>query len=93
MPRREAELRHAIGLGNIMWGSDFPHPEGTWPTTAAQMHETFDGLPEDELVAMLGGTCADVYGFDRAALAPIAARIGPEKRTFASAAAPRRENH
>ena len=25
----------AIGLGNIMWGSDYPHPEGTWPETRA----------------------------------------------------------
>jgi hypothetical protein len=24
----EASLRHAIGVGNLMWGADFPHVEG-----------------------------------------------------------------
>jgi hypothetical protein len=55
MPRREAEMRHQIGVENIMWGSDYPHPEGTWPHTREQMRETFGGLPEGELRAMLGG--------------------------------------
>jgi predicted TIM-barrel fold metal-dependent hydrolase len=82
MPRREAELRHAIGLGNIHWGSDYPHPEGSWPETRAQLRETFRGLPEDEIAAMLGGNAARFHGFDVEKLAPLAARIGPEKRAF-----------
>ncbi len=84
MPRREAELRHDIGLGNIMWGSDFPHPEGAWPCTREQMLETFRGLPEDEIAAMLGGNAIRFYGFDAEKLAPLAARIGPEKSRFRS---------
>jgi predicted TIM-barrel fold metal-dependent hydrolase len=84
MPRREVELRHAIGLSNIMWGSDYPHPEGSWPETRAQMLDAFRGIPEDELTAMLGGNAARVYGFDLEKLAPLAARIGPEKQLFRS---------
>jgi predicted TIM-barrel fold metal-dependent hydrolase len=49
MPRREALMRHEIGVGSIMWGTDYPHPEGSWPYTRKQMHETFHGLPEDEI--------------------------------------------
>ncbi|HYC57044.1 MAG TPA: amidohydrolase family protein [Candidatus Binatia bacterium] len=82
MPRREAEMRHRIGLPSIMWGSDFPHPEGSWPYTRDQMIETFRGLPEDEVVAMLGGNAVRFYGLDAAALEPVAARIGPEKHWF-----------
>jgi predicted TIM-barrel fold metal-dependent hydrolase len=82
MPRREAELRHEIGVGNIMWGSDYPHPEGSWPSTREQMLETFRGLPEDEIAAMLGGNAAEFYGFDAEKLAPLVARIGPEKSSF-----------
>jgi len=82
MPRREAEMRHEIGLDPIMWGSDYPHPEGSWPFTARQMHGTFDGLPQDDVARMLGGNAADWYGFDREKLAPLVARIGPEKRSF-----------
>jgi predicted TIM-barrel fold metal-dependent hydrolase len=83
MPRREAELRHAIGVGNLMWGSDYPHPEGSWPVTREQMVETFHGLPEAEVAAMLGGNAVRVYGFDVEKLAPVVARVGPEKRAFA----------
>jgi predicted TIM-barrel fold metal-dependent hydrolase len=86
MSRREAELRHQIGLQTIMWGSDYPHPEGTWPLTQQMMVEVFRGLPDAEIEAMLGGNAADFYGFDRAALAPLVARIGPEKRLFQNAA-------
>jgi predicted TIM-barrel fold metal-dependent hydrolase len=82
MPRREALLRHEIGVGQIMWGTDFPHPEGSWPVTREQMTETFRGLPEDEVAAMLGGNAADFYGFDTGKLAPLAARIGPERSAF-----------
>jgi predicted TIM-barrel fold metal-dependent hydrolase len=84
MPRREVEMRHEIGLENIMWGSDYPHPEGTWPTTREQMVEAFRGVPEPELVAMLGGNAARAYGFDTEKLAPLAAHIGPEKSAFRS---------
>jgi len=87
MPRREAELRHEIGVGNIMWGSDYPHPEGSWPYTRAQMTETFAELPEDEIAAMLGGNAASFYGFDTAKLAPLVHRIGPETAAFSAAAA------
>jgi predicted TIM-barrel fold metal-dependent hydrolase len=82
MPRREVEMRHEIGLGNIMWGTDYPHPEGSWPETSKQMFETFHGVPEDDLAAMLGGNAAEVYGFDTGKLAPLVARIGPEKSAF-----------
>jgi predicted TIM-barrel fold metal-dependent hydrolase len=76
-------MRHAIGVPNIMWGSDYPHPEGTWPHTRAQMRETFHGLPENELRAMLGGNAARLYGFDLNALQRVADRIGPRIGDFA----------
>ena len=82
MPRREVELRHEIGLANIMWGSDYPHPEGSWPYTRSQMVESFHGVPKDELAAMLGGNAVELYGFDREKLAPLVARIGPEESAF-----------
>jgi predicted TIM-barrel fold metal-dependent hydrolase len=82
MPRREAEMRHEIGLDNIMWGSDFPHPEGTWPHTRDQMCDTFRGIPEADIRTMLGGNAARVYGFDSEKLAPLVERIGPSAADF-----------
>jgi predicted TIM-barrel fold metal-dependent hydrolase len=88
MPRREAELREQIGLENIMWGSDYPHPEGAWPETREQMTTTFGGLPEDDVARMLGGNALRFYGFDEAALSGIAARIGPPKSELLTADPP-----
>ncbi len=85
IPRREVELRHQIGVRNLMWGSDFPHPEGTWPETAARLASSFKGLPDEEIAAILGGNAASLYGFDALKLAPLVARIGPEKKLFAVA--------
>ncbi|HEY2774703.1 MAG TPA: amidohydrolase family protein [Candidatus Binatia bacterium] len=84
MSRREAEQRHQIGIDCIMWGSDYPHPEGTWPVTKPQMHQAFDGLPHREVAAMLGGNAARFYGLDVAALSPLVERIGPPAASFAS---------
>jgi predicted TIM-barrel fold metal-dependent hydrolase len=82
MPRRESEMREQIGVANIMWGSDYPHPEGTWPYTRQQMVDTFHGLPEDDLRAMLGLNAARVYGLDLEALERTASRIGPAISDF-----------
>jgi len=82
MARREVERRHEIGLENILWGSDYPHPEGTWPMTRDHLLKTFRGVPEDELAPMLGGNATRVYGFDLEKLGPLVARIGPEKSAF-----------
>ena len=80
----EMEVRHEIGLGCLMWGSDYPHPEGSWPETANRLSASFAGVDEAESAAILGGNAAEWYGFDTAALAKIAARVGPEKGVFRS---------
>jgi hypothetical protein len=46
------------------------------------MAEVFQGVPDAEIAAMLGGNAAEFYGFDTAALAPIVDRIGPRKSLF-----------
>jgi len=75
--RRELTRRYEIGVGNIMWGNDFPHPEGTWPYTREFLKDRFWDVPVDETAAILGLNAADFYHFDLDKLAPIADRIGP----------------
>lgn len=75
--RRELERRYEIGVGNIMWGNDFPHPEGTWPYTRDFLKDRFWDIPVDETEQILGLNQADFYGFDVDTLQPIADRIGP----------------
>ncbi|MFM8303373.1 MAG: amidohydrolase family protein [Actinomycetota bacterium] len=75
--RRELGRRYEIGVDNIMWGNDFPHPEGTWPYTREFLRSRFWDIPVDETARILGLNHVDFYGFDLAALTPIAERIGP----------------
>jgi predicted TIM-barrel fold metal-dependent hydrolase len=75
--RREIGRRYEIGVDNIMWGNDFPHPEGTWPYTREFLKERFWDVPIDETERMLGLNHADFYGFDVDELRPLADRIGP----------------
>ncbi len=61
-----------------MWGSDYPHNEGTWPYTGQALRYAFGGdVGPDELAAMLAGNAARCYFIDLEDLAPIAQRIGP----------------
>ena len=85
--RADVELRHQLGVDQIMWGSDYPHPEGTWPTTRKLMLDAFHDIPENEIAAMLGENAIRFYGFDRDKLVPIAERIGPKKSEFITQAA------
>ena len=43
--RREIGRRYEIGVDNIMWGNDFPHPEGTWPYTREFLKNRFWDVP------------------------------------------------
>jgi len=60
-----------------MWGSDFPHTEGSYPYTTEALRYSLWDAPESELRSMLAANAADVYGFDLDALTPIGDRIGP----------------
>jgi len=75
--RRELARRYAIGVGNLMWGNDFPHPEGTWPHTREWLRDAFHDIPRDETAAILGLNAAEMYGFDVHALQPLADQVGP----------------
>lgn len=61
-------LRDIIGADNMMWGSDYPHSESTFPQSRRILAEILAGVPEDEQTKIAGGTAARVYGFDVARL-------------------------
>lgn len=77
MNSHEAAMRHDIGLGNLMWGSDYPHMEGTWPKTRKSLARCFAGVPIDEARTILTDTPAKIYGFDLDVLQPIADKVCP----------------
>ncbi len=60
-------LRDVIGVENLMWGSDYPHSESTFPESRRIISEILAGVPDDEQAKIVGGNTARVYGFDLAA--------------------------
>jgi predicted TIM-barrel fold metal-dependent hydrolase len=58
--------RATTGVETLMWGNDYPHPEGTWPRSQEVCAEQFADVPDDEFRAMVGGTAARVFGFEMA---------------------------
>ena len=80
--RRELAFRYEIGIDNIMWGNDFPHPEGTWPHTREWLRKTFHDIPIDETRRMVGLAAAEMFGFDVGKLQHHAHKVGPTPREF-----------
>ncbi|MGE3142771.1 MAG: amidohydrolase family protein [Hyphomonadaceae bacterium] len=72
----EMSLRHQIGVENMLFGTDYPHAEGTWPNTREWLQLALAGVNEHEARLILGENSAKFYGFDAAALAPHVARVG-----------------
>lgn len=57
-------LRDVIGLHTLMFGTDYPHTESTYPRTIPIMAEILADVPEDEAHAIVCGNAARLYGFD-----------------------------
>jgi predicted TIM-barrel fold metal-dependent hydrolase len=65
-----------VDVDHLMWGADYPHPEGTWPWTRDHLRYSLSTVTEAALRKILSTNPAGVFGFDLAELDRVAARIG-----------------
>jgi len=72
---RESAMRYEVGVDRLMWGSDYPHREGTYPYTREALRYAFADTDSLEVAAMLGGNAAEVYSFDLDLLRRVAVEI------------------
>lgn len=72
----DMEVRTMMAPDRFMWGSDYPHDEGTEPYRE-HLRQVTQGVPEDDLRRILGRNAAALYEFDLEALAPLAREYGP----------------
>jgi len=56
-------LLDILGEDNIMWGSDFPHPDGVWPDSQEFIKNQLGGLPAATRNKIICGNAAKLYGF------------------------------
>lgn len=59
------ELRHKPGGKNIMWSSDYPHSETTFPHSHQVIADNFAGVPQDERDWIIAGCAAKFYGLSK----------------------------
>ncbi len=55
----------AIGADNVMWASDYPHPDSTFPRSRAAIAETFHGIDPSITRRVVAENCARLYGIGR----------------------------
>ncbi|MEM7096136.1 MAG: amidohydrolase family protein [Actinomycetota bacterium] len=54
--------RDLIGEDRLMWGSDYPHTDSTWPCSIDVLDEMFAGYPRAAKDAITRDTAAALYG-------------------------------
>ena len=53
--------RHRIGVDHILFESDYPHGDGTWPDTQEVIHRVLGDLPAEEIRKITHENAAHVY--------------------------------
>ena len=80
----EAAAMRQLGAQKMMWGSDYPHHEGTYPYSKESLQRAFHDWDEADMRRVLSENAADVYGFHLDKLAPLAAEHGPSVEEVAT---------
>jgi predicted TIM-barrel fold metal-dependent hydrolase len=56
-------LLDVLGEENVMWGSDFPHPDGVWPDSQEFIEAELGHLPAAVRHKVVCANAAELYGF------------------------------
>ena len=56
--------RTLIGVDTLMWGSDYPHTETTFPRSRQILEQILAGVPEEERRQIICTNVATLYHFD-----------------------------
>jgi predicted TIM-barrel fold metal-dependent hydrolase len=58
------KMRDILGVDNLMWGSDYPHPECMFPMSRQVLEKILTDCTEEEKAKIAGGNAARLYHFD-----------------------------
>ena len=54
-------IRNRLGVQNIMWSSDYPHPVSSWPHSRKIVDEVFQGVSARERQLMVADNAKRVW--------------------------------
>jgi predicted TIM-barrel fold metal-dependent hydrolase len=55
------QLRNRIGIENMMWSSDYPHPVTSWPNSRQVVADTLGVLTDEERELVVAGNARRVW--------------------------------
>lgn len=58
--------REGPGVSQLMWASDYPHSDSTWPNSQKVIERDFGDIPREDATAIVGGNAARLYGLGSA---------------------------
>ncbi|HEV8713823.1 MAG TPA: amidohydrolase family protein [Candidatus Binatia bacterium] len=60
------QLRHRIGIDNMLWGNDFPHSESTWPKSREFLEQMFAEVPVEDRRKLTCDNAVRIFHFSLA---------------------------
>jgi predicted TIM-barrel fold metal-dependent hydrolase len=57
-------LLDRLGVDNVMWGSDYPHPDGVFPDSRAVLQEQLGRVSDTVRQKIVCDNAAGLYGFE-----------------------------
>ena len=58
-----ADMINLVGVDNVIWGSDYPHPDGVFPDSLATIQEDLGKLMPDIRRKLVCENAGNLYGF------------------------------
>ena len=59
------QMRHAVGVRNMMWSSDYPHHGNDWPYSRKLIDDMLSPVDPEERYAMVAGNAIRIYRLDQ----------------------------
>ena len=56
-------VRDVVGAENLMWSSDYPHNDSTWPESGTLVQTLFENVDQKERELMTSTNARRMYGF------------------------------
>lgn len=60
-PNAVRDANERLGIENVMWSSDYPHPVSSWPNSRAIIDRMFRGVDEQDRRLVLSGNAARIW--------------------------------
>jgi predicted TIM-barrel fold metal-dependent hydrolase len=57
-------MRDVIGVDKLLWGSDYPHTESTFPRSREILEDILSGCTDEEKAKIAGGNAVRIYNLD-----------------------------